>query len=137
MGTMGVRVRAPGRESAHSIGCGGRTVITEREGANRAMSAMSTAPAPVELERPDAAEDVRADRPWLAIVWNDPINLMSYVTYVFQAVFGYPKTKAEKLMLDVHHKGRAVVANGTREEMERDVEILHSYGLWATVKRDD
>jgi ATP-dependent Clp protease adaptor protein ClpS len=97
----------------------------------------STAPAPVELERPDAQEDVRADRPWLAIVWNDPINLMSYVTYVFQTVFGYSKSKAEKLMLDVHHKGRAVVAKGTREEMERDVEILHSYGLWATVKRDD
>ncbi|GAA0209373.1 ATP-dependent Clp protease adapter ClpS [Actinomadura nitritigenes] len=97
---------------------------------------MST-PAPVELERPDSEEDVRADRPWLAIVWNDPINLMSYVTYVFQAVFGYPKSKAEKLMLDVHRKGRAVVAKGTREEMERDVEILHSYGLWATVKRDD
>ncbi|GGT57569.1 ATP-dependent Clp protease adapter protein ClpS [Actinomadura citrea] len=101
------------------------------------MSAMSTAPAPVELERPEGAEDVSADRPWLAIVWNDPINLMSYVTYVFQAVFAYPKAKAEKLMLDVHHKGRAVVANGTREEMERDVEILHSYGLWATVKKDD
>ena len=77
------------------------------------------------------------DRPWITIVWNDPINLMSYVTYVFQAVFGYPKSKAEKLMLDVHRKGRAVVAKGTREEMERDVEILHSYGLWATVKRDD
>lgn len=101
------------------------------------MSAMSTAPAPVELERPDVEEDVSADRPWLAIVWNDPINLMSYVTYVFQSVFGYEKPKAEKLMLDVHHKGRAVVANGTREEMERDVEILHSYGLWATVRRDD
>jgi ATP-dependent Clp protease adaptor protein ClpS len=95
---------------------------------------MSTAP--VELERPDAAEDVRPDRPWVAIVWNDPINLMSYVTYVFQTVFGYPKKKAEKLMLDVHHKGRAVVSSGTREEMERDCEILHSYGLWATVKQD-
>ncbi|MDL4775673.1 MULTISPECIES: ATP-dependent Clp protease adapter ClpS [Thermomonosporaceae] len=98
---------------------------------------MSTAPAPVELERPDAKEEQRPDLPWLAIVWNDPINLMSYVTYVFQAVFGYSKSKAEKLMMDVHHKGRAVVASGTREEMERDVEILHSYGLWATVKRDD
>lgn len=92
--------------------------------------------APVELDRPDAAEDVRADRPWVAIVWNDPINLMSYVTYVFQAVFGYSKKKAEKLMLDVHHKGRAAVSSGTREEMERDCEILHSYGLWATVRQD-
>jgi ATP-dependent Clp protease adaptor protein ClpS len=145
---------APDGARAHSIGCRGRTdnagkggdAADERhEQGERGGAAehagrselMSTAPAPVELERPDAEEDVRADRPWLAIVWNDPINLMSYVTYVFQTVFGYPKSKAEKLMLDVHHKGRAVVAKGTREEMERDVEILHSYGLWATVKRDD
>lgn len=91
----------------------------------------------MELERPRPDEASDLDRPWIAIVWNDPINLMSYVTYVFQTVFGYPKDKAEKLMLDVHHKGRAVVSSGTREEMERDVEILHSYGLWATVKRDD
>lgn len=91
----------------------------------------------MELERPRAEEVSDLDRPWIVIVWNDPINLMSYVTYVFQTVFGYPKDKAEKLMLDVHHKGRAVVSTGTREEMERDVEILHSYGLWATVKRDD
>jgi len=72
----------------------------------------------------------------LTIVWNDPVNLMSYVTYVFQSVFGYSKEKAEKLMLDVHHKGRAVVSSGTREEMERDAQIMHSYGLWATVQRD-
>ena len=95
---------------------------------------MSTAP--VELERPDAAEDVSPDRPWVAIVWNDPINLMSYVTYVFQAVFGYSKSKAEKLMLDVHHRGKAVVSNGTREAMEKDAAILHGYGLWATVSHD-
>ncbi|MGI5491974.1 ATP-dependent Clp protease adapter ClpS [Microtetraspora malaysiensis] len=80
--------------------------------------------------------DVRPDLPWLTIVWNDPVNLMSYVTYVFQAVFGYPRQKAEKLMMDVHHKGKAVVASGSREEMERDVQILHSYGLWATVQQD-
>lgn len=95
------------------------------------------ATAPVELERPLSQEEQSTDRPWLAIVWNDPINLMSYVTYVFQTVFGYAREKAERLMLDVHHKGRAVVAAGSREEMERDVQILHSYGLWATVKRDD
>lgn len=92
--------------------------------------------APVEAERPETGSDVRPDQPWVTIVWNDPINLMSYVTYVFQAVFGYPKTKAEKLMLDVHHKGKAVVSAGSREEMERDVEVLHSYGLWATVRQD-
>ncbi|GAA4194008.1 hypothetical protein GCM10022252_37860 [Streptosporangium oxazolinicum] len=72
----------------------------------------------------------------MTIVWNDPVNLMSYVTYVFQSVFGYSKEKAEKLMLDVHHKGKAVVSSGTREEMERDAQIMHSYGLWATVQRD-
>jgi len=93
--------------------------------------------APVELDQPTSETDVRPDLPWLTIVWNDPINLMSYVTYVFQAVFGFGKEKAEKLMMDVHEKGRAVVASGAREEMERHVEVLHSYGLWATVKKDD
>jgi ATP-dependent Clp protease adaptor protein ClpS len=92
--------------------------------------------APVEVERPRTGEERAVDRPWVAIVWNDPVNLMSYVTYVFQKVFAYPKAKAEKLMLDVHHKGKAVVAAGAREEMERDVEILHGYGLWATVRHD-
>jgi ATP-dependent Clp protease adaptor protein ClpS len=90
--------------------------------------------APIAVERPSS--DVRPDLPWVTIVWNDPVNLMSYVTYVFQTVFGYPKEKAEKLMMDVHHKGKAVVSSGTREEMERDVQILHSYGLWATVQPD-
>ncbi|GAA0965021.1 ATP-dependent Clp protease adapter ClpS [Actinocorallia libanotica] len=93
--------------------------------------------APMTAERVGADEETRPDLPWLTIVWNDPINLMSYVTYVFQTVFGFAREKAEKLMLDVHHKGRAVVDSGTREEMERNVEVLHSYGLWATVKRDD
>ena len=92
--------------------------------------------APVEVERPAAGEDSSVDRPWVTIVWNDPVNLMSYVTYVFQHVFGYPRAKAQKLMLDVHHKGKAVVSAGAREEMERDVEVLHGYGLWATLRHD-
>jgi ATP-dependent Clp protease adaptor protein ClpS len=75
------------------------------------------------------------DRPWMTIVWNDPINLMSYVTHVFMTVFGYEKPKAEKLMLDVHHLGRAVVSSGTRERMELDVSTLHGYGLWATLEQ--
>lgn len=75
------------------------------------------------------------DRPWITIVWNDPINLMSYVTHVFMTVFGYPKPKAEKLMLDVHHRGRAVVSSGTRERMELDVATLQGYGLWATLEQ--
>jgi len=91
---------------------------------------------------PDVDESVQAgtvadpDRPWITIVWNDPINLMSYVTHVFVTVFGYSKSKAEKLMLDVHHKGRAVVSSGARERMELDVETLHGYGLWATLQQD-
>lgn len=92
--------------------------------------------APAEVERPETHEEVVPDTPWVTIVWNDPVNLMSYVTYVFQQVFGYSKRKAEKLMLDVHRKGRAVVASGTREAMERNVEVLHGYGLWATVRQD-
>ena len=77
------------------------------------------------------------DRPWVVLVWNDPINLMSYVTYVLQKVFGYDREKATKLMLDVHHKGRAVVSSGTRERSELDVYRLHEHGLWATMQRDD
>ena len=80
--------------------------------------------------------DVDPDRPWIVIVWNDPINLMRYVTFVFQKLFGYSLEKAEKLMLDVHHKGRAVVSNGTREKAELDVFRLHEHGLWATMQQD-
>jgi ATP-dependent Clp protease adaptor protein ClpS len=86
-----------------------------------------------EEQRGDVLAD--PDRPWITIVWDDPINLMSYVTHVFMTVFGYPKAKAEQLMLDVHHRGRAVVASGTRERMELDVHTLHGYGLWATLEQ--
>jgi ATP-dependent Clp protease adaptor protein ClpS len=97
---------------------------------------VSVAPAEVDLPREANQDQPTPDKPWVTIVWNDPINLMSYVTYVFQRVFGYPKKKAEKLMLDVHHRGRAVVASGAREAMEHNVEVLHGYGLWATVQQD-
>ena len=93
--------------------------------------------APAELSRTETAQDVLLDRPWITLVWNDPVNLMSYVTYVFQTYFGYSREKAEKLMLDVHVKGRAVVSTGPREKMERDTEALQGYGLWATLQRDD
>jgi ATP-dependent Clp protease adaptor protein ClpS len=93
--------------------------------------------APVEVDKPDQDEVVAVDRPWITLVWNDPVNLMSYVAYVFQSHFGFTKEKANKLMLDVHHKGRAVVSTGTREEMERDVEAMHGYGLWSTMQKDD
>jgi ATP-dependent Clp protease adaptor protein ClpS len=95
-------------------------------------------PDTIERVREDEREDesVALDRPWVTIVWDDPINLMTYVTYVFQQLFGFPKPKAEKLMLDVHRTGKAVVSAGTREEMERDVTRLHGAGLWATLARD-
>ena len=92
--------------------------------------------APVELQRPETGQETVLDRPWVTIVWNDPVNLMTYVTFVLQRVFGYAKPKAEKLMLDVHHKGRAVVDAGAREAMERNAETLHGFGLWATVSHD-
>lgn len=77
------------------------------------------------------------DRPWVTIVWDDPVNLMSYVTHVFMTLFGYSKERAHELMLQVHNEGRAVLSSGTREEMERDVQRLHESGLWATLQRDD
>lgn len=91
----------------------------------------SVKPATIVLEREQA--DVSEQRPWVAIVWDDPVNLMSYVTYVFSAYFRYPRAKAERLMMKVHTEGKAVVSDGTREEVERDVAAMHSYGLWATV----
>ena len=92
--------------------------------------------APAQLDRPEIEEDVSPDRPWVTIVWNDPINLMSYVTLVLMELFGYSREKAHSLMLDVHQKGRAVVSNGTREQMEHDVARLHARGLWATLQQD-
>jgi len=82
-------------------------------------------------------EAAQTQRPWTTVVWDDPINLMDYVTYVFMTYFTYPKAKAEKLMMTVHQEGRAVVSSGTREEMEVDAGAMHSYGLWATVAKED
>ncbi len=92
--------------------------------------------APTEIDEPGGKEDYKPDRPWIVIVWNDPINLMSYVTMVFQKLFGYSLEKATKLMLDVHEKGRAVVSSGPREKAEFDVSRLHAHGLWATMQHD-
>ena len=95
--------------------------------------------APMETVESDVDSDVliEPDNPWIVLVWNDPINLMSYVTFVFQKLFGYSKEKATKLMLDVHHKGRAVVSSGSREKAEADVARLHEHGLWATMQKDE
>jgi ATP-dependent Clp protease adaptor protein ClpS len=91
----------------------------------------------VEVEQPEAEESVELDQPWVTIVWNDPVNLMSYVTYVFREYFGYSEAKATELMLQVHQDGRSVVATGSREEMERHVQAMHEYGLWATLQKAD
>jgi ATP-dependent Clp protease adaptor protein ClpS len=91
---------------------------------------------PVEVREPEIDDVPDTDTPWIVLVWNDPINLMSYVTYVFQKLFGYSKEKATSLMLDVHEKGRAVVSSGTREKCELDVFRLHEHGLWATMQQD-
>lgn len=96
----------------------------------------------IELPEIDEREDSGAatladpDVPWMVIVWNDPVNLMTYVTFVFQKLFGYSRQKATKLMLDVHQKGKAIVAHGTKEKAESDVTRLHAHGLWATMQRD-
>ena len=92
--------------------------------------------APAELDEPITESVVSPDTPWVTVVWNDPVNLMTYVSFVFQEYFGYDRAKAEKLMLQVHEEGRSAVSNGTREEMERDVAAMHGYGLWATMQQD-
>jgi ATP-dependent Clp protease adaptor protein ClpS len=95
----------------------------------------TTTTAPVETERPTGEDAPERDVPWIVIVWNDPINLMSYVTYVFQKLFGYPRPKAHRLMLQVHHEGKAVVSEGNKEKAELDTARLHAHGLWATMQK--
>jgi ATP-dependent Clp protease adaptor protein ClpS len=92
-------------------------------------------PSPTHQEEQVADEAGAVEVPWQTIVWNDPVNLMSYVTYVLQKLFGYDRDKATRLMLDVHHKGRAAVSSGSREKVEGDVAKLHAAGLWATMQR--
>jgi ATP-dependent Clp protease adaptor protein ClpS len=97
------------------------------------MTALATRP-DVD-EEIDLREQIDPDRPWQAVVWDDPVNLMSYVTHVFREYFGLPRPEAERLMLAVHNEGRAVVAEGAREQMELHVQAMHDYGLWATVRQ--
>ena len=96
-----------------------------------------TAPDSSTLERPEVDDDLMLDKPWVTLVWDDPVNLMSYVTFVFTDYFKYPRPKAQRLMMQVHNEGKAVVSTGTREEMERDVQAMHGYGLWATMQKAD
>ena len=99
------------------------------------MSTAAPTTSPVEVDRPSVDERAKPDRPWIVIVWNDPINLMSYVVFVFQKLFGYSHQKATKLMLDVHHRGKAIVSHGNREKAEFDTFRLHAHGLWATMEK--
>lgn len=99
------------------------------------MSA-ETITAPTETREVESGEDLEHDVPWVVIVWNDPVNLMSYVVWVLQKLFGFPYPKAEKLMMDVHTKGKAVVSSGSQAEAEGHVARLHAHGLWATMQKD-
>jgi ATP-dependent Clp protease adaptor protein ClpS len=92
--------------------------------------------APLGVIETETSEVTSVARPWKVIVWNDPINLMSYVTFVLQKLFGYSRDKAHKLMMDVHTQGKAVVSSGPREKSELDVFRLHEHGLWATMEQD-
>ncbi|MGN6742961.1 MAG: ATP-dependent Clp protease adapter ClpS [Amnibacterium sp.] len=87
------------------------------------------------LEDTRVEERLRLGKPWALIVWDDPVNLMTYVTWVFTSYFGFPKPKAERLMMQVHTEGKALIVSGTREEMERHVEAMHGYGLQATLQQ--
>jgi ATP-dependent Clp protease adaptor protein ClpS len=89
------------------------------------------------LLEPELDELVASDVPWVTIVWNDPVNLQQYVSWVFRSYFGHSPAEAERLMLLVHHEGKAVVATGGREEMERHVDAMHDFGLWATLTKAD
>ena len=111
-----------------------RPLRVRRDRQNERVS--QTIEAPVEVRLPEGGEDWSEDRPWIVIVWNDPINLMSYVAFVFRKLFGFSEAEATKLMLQVHEDGRAVVASGTREKSEHDVARLHGHGLWATLRQD-
>lgn len=92
---------------------------------------------PIEVGRTDTRDELTHDRPWLVIVWDDPVNLMSYVAFVFRKIFGYSRERAEQLMLQVHNEGRAVVSSGPLERAEMDVYRLQEHGLWASLQRDE
>jgi ATP-dependent Clp protease adaptor protein ClpS len=95
---------------------------------------MTTA-APITREGTESFSVEAPDRPWQTVVWNDPVNLMSYVVHVFRQYFGFSKERATRLMLDVHHEGHAIVAEGPREQMELHTQAMHDYGLWATIRK--
>lgn len=101
------------------------------------MSSTTPVISPVEIPSTDLDESLDTERPWVVLVWDDPINTIDYVIVVFQKLFGYSKQKAEKLTMDVHLSGKAVVSSGTRQKAEIDVFRLHEHGLWATMQHDE
>ncbi|WP_396118975.1 ATP-dependent Clp protease adapter ClpS [Dietzia sp. B32] len=110
--------------------------VTTPLAAVRSTAPVMAMPSAAPVESADADLDGGVDNPWLTVVWDDPVNLMSYVTYVFQRVFGYSREKAHDLMLKVHNDGRAVVSSGSRDKVESDVRKLQEAGLWATMQRE-
>ena len=113
-----------------------RSPKTTRSALGHTRGVSQVAEAPVEIREPSFADDREEVRPWVVIVWNDPINLMSYVTLVLQKLFGFSRSRATTLMLQVHNDGKAAVSAGTREKAELDVSRLHAHGLWATMQQD-
>ena len=134
--TRSCTVTAAGTSAvASGVTSAGTSAVTDTVTGTVTDTGTTTLPA-TQTADPETEVDVSPDRPWITLVWDDPINLMSYVTHVFMTVFGYPKDKATALMLDVHERGKAVVSTGPRERMEMDVSRLHGFGLWATVSHD-
>jgi ATP-dependent Clp protease adaptor protein ClpS len=111
-------------------------VVAPHEPVSHNPGVSQTIEMPVRVREPEREDERELDRPWIVVVWNDPVNLMTYVTFVFQKLFGYSLEKAEELMLQVHHEGKAVVSDGTREKAEADVARLHAHGLWATMEQN-
>ena len=101
------------------------------------VDTMSPAAAPLATPETDTQTMTEPDLPWLCIVWDDPVNLMSYVTYVFETVLGYGRARATELMMKVHTEGKAVVSSGERDKVEVDVKKLQTAGLWATMQRSE
>ena len=110
--------------------------VTTQIADDRSVVPVMAMPSAAPVETTDADLDGGVDNPWLTVVWDDPVNLMSYVTFVFQRVFGYSREKAHELMLKVHNDGRAVVSSGSRDKVENDVRKLQEAGLWATMQRE-
>lgn len=99
------------------------------------MTPRAAGPAATPVREVETTERTLPDRPWDVVVWDDPVNLMSYVVFVLRRVFGFSEPIARKLMLEVHNNGRSLVASEPREQAERYVQELHGYGLQATMER--